>query len=44
MAEALMISIGVQDAESRMKARNLKGKVAESDNGNGLVELKDIKK
>ena len=42
MAEALMISIGVQDAKSRRKARKWKGKVAESDNGNGLVELEEI--
>ena len=41
MVEALTIFLGVQDPESRRKARNMKRKKAESDNSTDLVELND---
>lgn len=41
MVKALTIFLGVQDPESRRKARNMKRKEAESDNGNDLVDLDD---
>ena len=37
--KALSISLGVQDAERRRKGRTLKGKDAESDDGNDVVDL-----
>lgn len=39
LVPALMIFLGVQDPESRRKARSLKRKDAESEKGNGLVDL-----
>lgn len=39
--EALTTFLGVQDPESRRKARKMKRKEAECDNGNDLVDLND---
>ena len=39
---ALITLLGVQDPESRRKARQLKRKGAESDDGNNLVDLEDF--
>ena len=41
MVQELMTLLGVQDPESRKRARHLKRKDADGDSGNNLVDLED---